>query len=267
MTPPVPIARLITIPFSHYCEKARWALERAGVAFVEDAYLPMMHLVPMRRAGGKTVPVVVADGRVYADSADIVAYADGRAPAERKLYPTDADARREVDAIEAEANAKFGRATRLFAYHHGLPRASVLADMVRPGLTRLQALVMPALVPLAGVLIRRAYRIDDASAARAQATVRRVFSDFSKRLEGKRYFLGDRFTAADLTFAALAAPVVLPEGHPAMASRLDGLAPEHRALVEELRATPAGAHVTRMYREERREAPVRSAERPAVTNA
>jgi glutathione S-transferase len=251
MTPPV---RLITIPFSHYCEKARWALERAGVAFIEDAYLPVTHMLATRRAGGKTVPVLVAEGRVYADSADIVAFADGRATTERKLYPTDAGARREVDAIEAEANEKFGRATRLFAYHYGLPRASGLADMVRPGLTRLQAFVLPALVPLAGVLIRRRYRIDDASAARAQETVRRVFADFSKRLEGngdKRYFLGGRFTAADLTFAALAAPVVLPEGHPAMRSRLDGLAPEHRALVEELRATPAGAHVTRMYREER----------------
>ena len=59
--------------------------------------------------------------------------------------------------------------------------------------------------------------------------------------------MGDRFTAADLTFAALAAPVVLPEGHPAMTAHLDGLSPEHRAMVLELRETPAGKHVTRMY--------------------
>ena len=28
--------RLITIAFSHYCEKARWALDRAGIVFEED---------------------------------------------------------------------------------------------------------------------------------------------------------------------------------------------------------------------------------------
>ena len=28
--------RLITIPFSHDCEKALWALERAGVAYTEE---------------------------------------------------------------------------------------------------------------------------------------------------------------------------------------------------------------------------------------
>jgi glutathione S-transferase len=65
--------------------------------------------------------------------------------------------------------------------------------------------------------------------------------------------VGDRFTAADLTFASLAAPIVVPEGHPAMRpGSLDALAPEHRALIEWVRATPAGAHVTRLYREERR---------------
>jgi len=26
------VLRLVTIPISHYCEKARWALERAGLA-------------------------------------------------------------------------------------------------------------------------------------------------------------------------------------------------------------------------------------------
>ena len=33
---------LVTIPISHYCEKARWALERAGVPYVERP-----HLLPM----------------------------------------------------------------------------------------------------------------------------------------------------------------------------------------------------------------------------
>ena len=47
---------LVTIPFSHYCEKARWALDRAGLAYEERAHLPLAHYLPARRAGGgKTV--------------------------------------------------------------------------------------------------------------------------------------------------------------------------------------------------------------------
>src|SRR5882724_491215 len=64
---------LITIPISHYCEKARWALDRAGVSYQERAHLQVLHWIPVARAGGKkTAPVLVWGDRVFADSADIV---------------------------------------------------------------------------------------------------------------------------------------------------------------------------------------------------
>ncbi len=31
--------RLLTIPISHYCEKARWALDRAGLDYVEERHV------------------------------------------------------------------------------------------------------------------------------------------------------------------------------------------------------------------------------------
>src|SRR3954447_17471412 len=76
---------LVTIPISHYCEKARWALDRAGVAYVERRHLPALHRVAVRRAGGRlTAPVLVCpEGRVVCESADIVAWADARAVSRR----------------------------------------------------------------------------------------------------------------------------------------------------------------------------------------
>ena len=50
---------LITIPISHYCEKARWALDRAGIPYRERAHLQAIHWFAVRRAGGaRTVPVL-----------------------------------------------------------------------------------------------------------------------------------------------------------------------------------------------------------------
>jgi glutathione S-transferase len=64
---------LITIPISHFCEKARWALERTGVPYRERAHLQVLHRFAVRRAGGAgTAPVLIWDGRVLADSADIL---------------------------------------------------------------------------------------------------------------------------------------------------------------------------------------------------
>ncbi|MEZ4340912.1 MAG: hypothetical protein R3B82_30175, partial [Sandaracinaceae bacterium] len=41
---------LVTIAFSHYCEKARWALDLRRVPYRERRYLPAMHLLATRRA-------------------------------------------------------------------------------------------------------------------------------------------------------------------------------------------------------------------------
>jgi hypothetical protein len=94
-------ARLITIPISHYCEKARWALDRAGVVYREERHVQLVHRVAARRAGGgRTVPVLVAREGVFAESADILAYADRHTEPGARLYPEDAVARDEVVALE-----------------------------------------------------------------------------------------------------------------------------------------------------------------------
>jgi glutathione S-transferase len=60
------LLRLVTIPISHYCEKARWGLERAGLAYREEPHVQGVHRLYARRAGGAmTVPVLVTpDGPI-----------------------------------------------------------------------------------------------------------------------------------------------------------------------------------------------------------
>ena len=245
-------ARLITIPFSHYCEKARWALDATGLAYVEDKYLPMAHKLATRAVGGNMVPVLVTRHGTLKDSAKILTFCDAHAADERRLYPRDAGQQTEVEALETTFNDELGPATRLYGYFHALPHANDLASLVAPGMTFMQRVLFPFAVPLVAPQIRKYYRVDEISAAGARETIRRVFAEVSARLENKRYLVGDRFGAADLTFASLAAPVILPEGHPAWGADVARLPEAIRALVGELRATRAGDHVVRMYREHRR---------------
>jgi glutathione S-transferase len=73
--------RLITIPMSHYCEKARWALTYCGLDFVEEAHLQMIHWRSAKRAGGgRTVPVLVTPQGVLGESSEIVSYASQHRP-------------------------------------------------------------------------------------------------------------------------------------------------------------------------------------------
>ena len=69
--------RLITIPISHYCEKARWALDRAGIAYREERHVQGVHRLVSRRAGGSgTVPVLGTRDEVLGQSAQILDWVD-----------------------------------------------------------------------------------------------------------------------------------------------------------------------------------------------
>jgi glutathione S-transferase len=63
--------------------------------------------------------------------------------------------------------------------------------------------------------------------------------------------VGDRFTAADLTFAALAAPVLFPAEYRAVHPALSDMSTAMRDEVLRLRDTDAGRFALRLFSEER----------------
>jgi glutathione S-transferase len=246
-------ARLVTIPISHFCEKARWALDRAEVDYVERPHLQLLHILAARLAGGgRTVPVFVTDGgEVLAESADILRWADTRVGPERRLYP-EANLGAEAAALEASLDRGLGPDGRLWLYHETLPVVHELRRWALAGVPRWERLVFRSSRPVVAIAIRRYLGVDAASSAAALDRIDRVFDDVADRLsDGRRFLLGERFTAADLTFAALSAPMLLPDRYgsplPPPEAMPDALARE----VRRLRAHPAGAFADRLYREER----------------
>lgn len=69
--------------------------------------------------------------------------------------------------------------------------------------------------------------------------------------EGRRFLAGERFTAADLTFAALATPVLLPTECRAVQPALDAVPAAMREEIVRLRETDAGRFALRMFSQER----------------
>lgn len=248
---PSPALRLVTIGPSHYCEKARWALDRAGLPYREDAHLPVFHIPAARRASGGRqthVPILVTPDGPLTDSTDILRWLDDRLPPERRLFPADLP---DAAALEDDFDEHLGKAARVVAYGALLPDLGrFVADFTRGVPARERWLFRPAL-PLGRAAIRRAYRVTPAHVARSRDQVARDFDAVAARLADDRpYLCGDRFSAADLTFASLAGPLVnLDRQGPLL--RPDRLTPALTSLIAGYAAHPAGAFIARLYREDR----------------
>jgi glutathione S-transferase len=247
-------ARLVTIPISHFCEKARWALDRARVDYVEQPHLQLIHRVAARRAGGgRTVPVLVtAAGDVLGESADILRWADTQVAPERRLYPEGGQGAEAV-ALEAWLDGGLGPDGRLWMYHETLPVVRDLRPWALAGIPRWERGFFRVAGRAVDPAIRRLLGVDAAAAVAARERVDCVFDDIAARLsDGRRFLLGDRFTAADLAFGALAAPMLLPAGYGSPLPPPEAMPEAYARDVRRLRAHPAGMFAGRLYAEERR---------------
>jgi glutathione S-transferase len=244
---------LITIPISHFCEKARWALERTGVPYRERAHLQVFHRFVVRRAGGgRTAPVLVWDGQVLAESADILEAVSAQAPPELQLFPDDPHAAEEVRALERDFDARLGPEGRLWMYYELRGRGDIAREYGCTGVPGWQQRLFPLFYPVAVRIIDRSLGVEPETAARAEATVSATFDRVAERLaDGRPYLCGERFTAADLTFAALAASVLMPPEYGVPLPQPEVLPAPMAAQVNEFRSHPAGAYALRMFREER----------------
>ncbi len=234
------MAHLITIRFSHFCEKARWALDRAGVAYQERAHLPLFAWFPaLAAARNRTVPVFVSDGKCLADSTDILRFAGG-------LHLDDP----EVAALEDDFDHYLGPAARRLAYYTLMNHPVALNAMFERAAPWWQVAIARSVQPAMLGLMRRGMRIDDAGAARSRAVIEQTFEKVAARIsDGRRYLCGDRFTAADLTFAALAGPLLVPPALQKFVLTEEYATGDIRALLEGYRATPAGKFAMRIYEE------------------
>lgn len=214
---------LYQLHWSHFVEKIRWALDYKGIQWSAVDVDPftkreMRHLkcaLPME-AGGKeyTVPAIsdATTGAVVADSTRILDYLERTYPTPA-LYPEQANDRADMTRWMLWLDSTVGLISRRLGYtqialeHPGflaslfLPRMIGSAD-VRTVKARLGGVV------IAGVLSRR-FRFSRNRADRVYEELERCLLIAADRLNSRPYLVAERFTAADLTLAALMRPAML----------------------------------------------------------
>ena len=247
-------ARLITIPVSHYCEKGRWALDAAGIPYRERRYPPAIHRIVTARYGNPTAPVLVDGRRVVRGSDKILQHA-AATPGGAHLMPADPAERSEVQRLLELFDTRLGVASRLWLYTWVLDDVPTFLALLGSGLGARGRRALGRLHPVVRPLIRQAFGVRSDARPRAAERIEEVFAHADEQRGGSAYLVGDRFTAADLTFAALGAPLVAPPSYGVALPPLDQVPEAFRSALERWRSTPSGAAILAVYERHRLEPP------------
>lgn len=203
-------------PASHYNEKARWALDWKGLAHQRVSHLPGPHMVSIRRLSGQSqVPVLIMDGRVISGSAQILDSLERAFPA-RPLYPEDPAQREQALAVQRRFDDEVGPAVRTAVFSVLVPEPDFLCATFSRTQPAWRQAVYRAAFPVMKPMVAKANGVNPESVERAVARTERALDETAHMIGPSGQLVGPRFSVADLTVAALLAPLV-PLSHPDMA--------------------------------------------------
>jgi glutathione S-transferase len=249
------VLRLVTIPISHYCEKARWALDRAGIPYREERHVQGIHRIAARRAGGgSTVPVLVTAEGAISESEEILAWTDERTDPDDRLVPADAEARFGALEICRRLDAELGPRARRLMYVHMLADRDLALRFNNAGVPAWEDRAIRWGWPLAARFVEHELGIRPGIDVEDEAAVWRELDWVAELLaDGRPHICGERFGVADVTFAALCAAVIFPPDYGVELPQPDILPERVATLVERARHHPAGRYAMKMFASHRGE--------------
>lgn len=201
---------LYQFPISHYCEKVRFALDYKGIDYKVENLLPgLHHKTTLKLTPQSSVPVLQHGDKTIHDSSAILTYLDEAFP-EQALTPKAPEQATAVKEWERYLDQEVGVPLRCVAYHTLLDHPKVVSGFFTKDGPFWGPLFIKAVFPKLQKKMRQFMNINADSAERSLATLKVALERLDDATSGKEFLVGDQFTRADLTAAALLAPFFMP---------------------------------------------------------
>ena len=238
---------------SHYSEKARWALDFKRVPHRRRAMPGGFHMIAalaLTHGEVYTFPILELDGEVISDSTEIIGALERRHP-EPSLYPEDPVERRRALDLEDYFDEELGPPLRLLGFHEMVrdpERLSALMDPFLPPPARGSQVARDLAARFSSAFTGVRYGVrNEERAEQARREVVAALDRLEAELDRNEFLVGDRFSVADLTAAALFYPLVLPPQGPELGDPPDGFQ-RFREPLEDRRGYQWVAEMFRAYR-------------------
>lgn len=205
--------KLFQFPISHYCEKARWALDHKQIPYQAINLIPGLHLKPTKKLGVRSsVPILQHNDKVVAGSSQIIDHLETLKPQNPLTFDNELLNKQVVD-WEAILDSTAGINVRLAAYHVLLEHP----EIVKPFFTHQGPWYGSLFVSFAfnklSKTMRKLMNINQQTFDSGKQSLHLLLDKLSEHYSHSEFLVGDRFSRADLTAAALFAPLVMPQGY------------------------------------------------------
>jgi glutathione S-transferase len=246
MTPP----QLYVFAISHYCEKARWALEYLGIEHEINYLAPGLHAEHMTNLGadGTSLPVLVIDGKLVQGSSDIISWAELAPNNGRTLHcdntPLISDMVSRIDDV-------LGVHVRRMYYSEALVEHSkTVLPIFANYLGKEEAALLNEIWEFVVAAMIQKMDLGTNQGRESRNIVMQQLDWFDKLLgDGRDYLLGDTFTRVDMSAASILAPLAITSDHPTYANLQ--VPPRVAQDVIDWQSRPVSQFVARMYRRHR----------------
>ena len=198
---------LYQFPISHYCEKARWALEYKNIAYNTVNLVPGPHRNVSKKLGAphSHTPILTYDEKVIQGSEEIINFLEATQK-HPVLTPTDPEAASMAHEWARFADNNIGVPLRLYFYFHLLPNRKLATQLLTENCAWWSKPLYMVAFPAIRSVMRKGMKINETNAEKAHETLLRSFDHIRERVSKREYLVDNRFTRADLAVVALIAP-------------------------------------------------------------
>jgi len=194
---------LYQFEFSHFCEKARWALDYKGLPHARKNLLPGLHArVARELAPNSSLPILLDSGTIVQDSTSIITFLDKQYP-DRPLTPRDAQEAEEALAWEEYLDEEIGVQVRRWFYYHALPDRDCALRFLLDGAPWYGRPLFALIYPKVRAAMIELMNIHAESARQAEERLMAALDKLDDAVKDRPFLVGDRFSRADLTGCAL----------------------------------------------------------------
>ncbi len=252
-----PVPSLVGSSTGASSEIARWVLDRNHILYVNETHAAWeIHSLAEKLTGKKSktnYPVLkMTDAFIYGAESIVMFWEKRCLPQDRLLPADDEQLDKMLDLYYQFTDDFFAGMVEKYFYNMVLTSKKLAGHILKQHVSLGEKEFFSLRFSGIKKKIINNYELQENNTDECIAEIRKVFNKVNQLLaDGRKYLTGDTFTLADLAFAAVAAPMILPEEYGGVLPRINDVPDTYRAHITELRATTAGQFVFMLYQAHR----------------